>query len=671
MIAHRANKSADRISSRAGIRDRKQKAAVKAAAQENGRIFWFIIFAIQLAFMISFLPVPGQSATYKQSPSLDEMVKSGDLEDVDSRLPENPMLIQPVSEVGRYGGNWRMAMRRGRDHALLIRTIGYENLVRWDAQWTQVIPNLAQSYSVNEDATVYTFRLRRGVRWSDGAPFTAEDIAFWYNDVLLNEALTAEVNAWRVFGGKKFSVKKIDDYAVEFVFDEPHGLFLDNLAAPEGAEPSSYPMHYLKQFHLKYNPDADVQAKAAGFEDWRDQFYAKFGKPGTIDDRSRWLNSELPVLYAWKLKGNYTKDEPLVAVRNPYYWKVDPAGQQLPYIDQITYEVVASKPDARQVAREGRVDMQVRHIGKFAAEIIDQPQAWPGLKTFEAIDTDMNTAVVSLNLNHRDENLRKIFQQKAFRVALSLAINRSAIIRRALKGRGLPYQVGPRPESPLYNERLATQFLEFDREKANELLDRLGLKMGADGIRRRPDGRKLSFFIDAVGDERAAVVDEIARYWQAVGVDVTPRHLDRNAFYDNRAVNEHDVSVWGGDGGIAVMQSPIYYFPYTYESLFATRWAQWFQDPTDTRGEMPPEAIRKQMELYRKLVSSGGQEERSDLMREILDIAAEEFLVFGVSLPPVRYGLFRLDFGNVPAVMPAAWSYPTPAPTNPPQYYFK
>ncbi|RED53913.1 ABC transporter substrate-binding protein [Aestuariispira insulae] len=627
--------------------------------------------ALALSAMIICSSSVAWAGIYRQAPMLEAKVAEGSLPDVDARLPSNPMLVQPVEEIGRYGGNWRMAMRRGRDHALLIRTIGYENLVRWNPEWTQVIPNLAQSFNVNDKATEYTFSLRRGLRWSDGEPFTADDIMFWYEDVLQNETLSTDMNAWRIFGGKYFAVQKVDDFTVRFVFQEPHGLFLDNMAAPEGAEPTSYPAHYLKKYHIKYNPDADSEAKAAGFADWREQFFAKFGKPGTIDDRSRWLNSELPVLYAWTLDGEYTKDEPLVAVRNPYYWKVDTAGQQLPYIDQITYEVVESKKDARQVAREGRIDMQVRHIGNFAAEVVQDGSKWPQIRTFEAIDTDMNSAVISLNLNHKDPVLRGLFQDKAFRVALSVAINRSAIIRRVLDNRGEPYQAGPRPESALYNEKLAKQFTEYDVDNARALLDRLGLEKGADGIRRRPDGKPLSFFIDAVGDARAAIVEEIARYWQAVGIDVTPRHLDRNAFYDNREVNEHDASIWGGDGGIAVMQSPIYYFPFTYESLFAVKWARWFQDPNDSRGEKPPAKVLRQMTLYRQLVAQGEPDVRSQLMSEILDIAAEEFLVFGISLPPVRYGIYQQNVGNVPAVMPAAWSYPTPAPTNPAQYFFR
>ncbi|WP_259780469.1 ABC transporter substrate-binding protein [Aestuariispira ectoiniformans] len=602
---------------------------------------------------------------------LAEKTKAGELPDVDARLPVTPVLVQPVKSIGHYGGTWRMAMRRGRDHALLIRTIGYENLIRWNPEWTGIVPNIAQSYTVNDNATVYTFKLREGIRWSDGAPFTADDILFWYNDVLLNKDLTEGLDAWRISNGKKFEVEKLGKYEVAFRFDEPQGMFLEYLAAPEGAEATSYPAHYLKPYHIDYNPDANSKARAAGFKDWTQQFYDVFGKPGTIDDKSRWLNPDLPVLNAWLLKGTYTVDEPLEAVRNPYYWKVDPAGQQLPYIDRISYEVVESKADARQVAREGRVDMQVRHMNVFAEEVFDNPQDWPDLTTFEAIDTDNNTAALSLNLNHRDPVLRNIFQNKKFRIALSHALDRKAIIAKALDGKGKPFQVGPRPESPYYNDQLATQYLDYDPAKAKAILDEMGLKVGPDGIRLRPDGKPLSVFLDTVGEKRFEIIKAVAGYWRSVGIDVTARNLERSAFYDMRAVNQHDVSAWGGDGGIAVMLAPIYYFPYTYESLFATRWARWFQSPDDPAAEIPPTAVRRQMDLYHQLTEQGSAEKRKRMMREILQIAADEFMVIGVSLPPVRHGIYRKTMHNIPAVMPAAWSYPTPAPTNPAQYFIR
>lgn len=631
-------------------------------------VFLGICFSFGL---ISLSNMQANAAGFTSSPMLENATLEGTLPPVNDRLPENPMIIQPTESIGKYGGTWRMAMRRGRDHALLIRTMGYENLLRWNPEWTGHVPNIAQSYDVNEDSTEFTFHLREGIRWSDGDPFGVDDILFWYEHVAMNETLSAGTDRWRFSGGKKMHVERRGKNSVAFIFDEPHGLFPEFLAGPEGGEPTLYPAHYLKKYHPTFNPNVESEAKAAGYVNWREQFVAKFGEPGTIDDKSRWLNNELPTLNTWVLDSKFTVAEPLTAVRNPYYWKVDPAGHQLPYIDKLEIAVVESKSDAREIARQGNIDMQLRAMNSFSEKVVATPENWPELNTFGAIDTDMNKSVIALNLNHPDPVMRKIFLNKNFRIALSHAINRGKIIRNANESIGVPYQAGPRPESPFYNEKLAKQYLEFAPARAANLLDEMGLTLGDDGIRLRPDGQPLRFFIDTVGDDRYQILQRIVNDWRLVGVDVTARNLNRNAFYDERALNAHDASAWGGDGGIAVIQSPIYYFPFTYESYQAVKWAKWFSDPTDPRAEEPIGPVRKQMELYQTLVNKRTNEERAEIMHEILKIAADEFYVFGVSLPPVRYGIYRDGFKNVPALMPAAWTYPTPAPTNPAQYYFE
>ncbi|WP_420546961.1 ABC transporter substrate-binding protein [Curvivirga sp.] len=612
-----------------------------------------------------------QAVEFSDAPMLKEKIEAGILPVVDERLPETPMIVQPTNMLGKYGGTWRMGMRRGRDHALLIRTMGYENLMRWNPEWTSVIPNIAKSYTVNDDATEYVFYLRPGMRWSDGDFFDADDIMFWYEHVATDPVLSQDDDIWFFSGGEKAKVEKRGDHAVAFIFDHPHALFTQFLAGPEGVEPTSYPSHYLKQFHPAFNPNVDEEAKAAGFEGWHAQFLAKFGEPGNVDNKTRWMNKELPTLNAWVLDSTHTIDEPLSAVRNPYYWKVDPAGLQLPYIDRLHFEVVKSKSDIRDVARAGNIDMQARAMPSFAEQVNASPSDWPGVNTFGVIDTDMNKAVIALNLNHRDPVLKEIFNTKDFRVALSVSIDRAAIIRSAGENIGVPFQAAPRPESDFYNEKLAKQYLEYVPGQAAKMLDDLGLMRGEDGIRRRPDGKRLSFFIDTVGDDRYDVLLKVAKDWRAIGVDVTARNLAQHTFYDTRELNEHDASSWGGDGGIAVIQSPIFYFPIYYESVQAVNWARWYRDPSDPKAEEPTAPVKKQMELYRKIVKTQSQEEQSRLMREILDIAAEEFYVFGVSLPPIRYGIYRQGFENVPALMPAAWTYPTPAPTNPAQYFFR
>ena len=215
------------------------------------------------AALFSGIPGAASAATeqppsiYHEAPLSREKVARRQLPALDERLPGSPALVQPFDRIGTYGGTWTRAIRRTRDHASFIRVIGYENLMRWDPLWINVVPNIARKYDVNADATRYTFYLRKGMRWSDGMPFTADDIVFWYEDVFSNKELTPSIPAWLTSGGKPVKVEKRDETTVVFSFEVPNGLFLMNLAAPWGGEPTEYPRHYLEQFHARYKSGGD------------------------------------------------------------------------------------------------------------------------------------------------------------------------------------------------------------------------------------------------------------------------------------------------------------------------------------------------------------------------------------------------------------------------------
>lgn len=629
--------------------------------------FKYIVIAVLGAVLVNFPDV--RAAEFGESPILAQQVSEGKLPPVSERLPTTPMIVTPNEKMGVYGGTWKMAQRNQRDQALLIRNIGYEPLLRWTPQWTTTIPNVALSFQPSSDATEFFFRLRPGMRWSDGAPFSANDIVFWYEDILLNPAFADAVPEWLIAGGNAVQIDEIDETTVAFRFSTPYGLFPTALARPEGVEPVSYPAHFLKPLLPKYNPDADSQARALGFSGWKERFISVFGAPGTIDDPSRWLNPDVPTLNAWVLTGIYGKDNPLIAKRNPYYWKIDPAGRQLPYIDEVSLSLVASKSAAGDAAIAGKVNMQERHVSTRSDEVL---AANDNLQPFTLIESDMNTLILSLNLNDKDPVLRNIFQNKNFRIALSHAIDRNDIIARFVPN-ALPHQAAPRPESPLYHTVLARQFIHYDTALATDYLARAGLhQKDSEGFLMRPDGKRLSFTIDTEGAHRFAVLDAVIQYWRAIGIDVRARNLPRDEFFALRKLNDHQASAWGGDGGLDAMVIPINYLPMSAESSwFATGWANWYVNPNNPDAITPPEAVQKQLALYNQLKETANTQKQNQLMRDILDISADQFYVMGIALPPNRKGVVAKDFHNVPKVIPAAWSYATPAPTNPSQYYIE
>ncbi len=626
-------------------------------------------FAIAMATALYAVTGDVRAVEFGEAPMLESAVEYGTLPPAVERLPKTPMIITPNDKLGQYGGTWEMAQNGERDHALLIRTIGYEPLLRWTPQWTDTIPNVALSFQPSSDATEFFFRLRPGMRWSDGAPFTADDITFWYEDILLNPAFQNALPEWLTADGKPVHIDQIDKTTVAFRFSSPYGLFPTFLARPEGVEPVSYPAHFLKPLMPKYNQNADAEARSLGFANWQERFISVFGTPGTIDDPSRWRNPDVPTLNAWVLTGVYGKDDPLIAMRNPYYWKIDPAGRQLPYIDKVSFELVNSKNAAADAAIAGRVNMQERHVSRRADEVL---AANSNLAPFTLIESDMNILTLSLNLNDKDPVLRKIFQDKEFRIALSHAIDRDSIIGRFVPG-ALPHQAAPRPESPLYHTMLARQFITYDPVLAASHLANAGLtRKDQDGFLLRPDGKRLSFTIDTQGSSRHEMLAAVVDYWRDLGIDVTARDLSRDVFVAIRDLNDHHASAWGGDGGLDAMVIPVNYLPMSTESSwFATSWASWYLNPANTNAVEPPAEVIKQLDLYNQLKATANAETQNKLMRDILDISANQFYVMGIALPPNRKGVVAKNFKNVPKVIPAAWSYATPAPTNPCQYYLE
>tara|TARA_R110002033_G_scaffold8956_3_gene30204 strand:- start:68825 stop:70750 length:1926 start_codon:yes stop_codon:yes gene_type:complete len=625
-----------------------------------------VIVTVILAFAIT--ANSSHAAEFGQAPLFDDLVKNNQLPPVEDRLPRTPMIVSPVDSLGNYGGTWDMAQLAKRDYALFIRTIGYEPLLRWTPQWTGTVPNVALSFQANKNATDFTFRLRPGMRWSDGEPFNAEDILFWYENILQNPALTSTVPDWLTCGGLPVRVEKIDDYTVTFHFAAPYGLFPTFLAQPEAVEPISYPAHYLKKYLPKYNPDADAEAQERGFANWQDRFVNVFGQPGTIDDPSRWRHPDVPTLNAWLLTGVYGKQDPLIAKRNPYYWKIDPAGRQLPYIDTVSFKLVENKTDAIKLAMDGGINMQERHISTSTDEILARRK---DMSSFTLIESDMNKLTLSLNLNHRDPVLRTLFQNKNFRIGLSYAFDRDAIIDQFMPT-ALPHQAAPRPESPLFHSVLARQYITYDPDLALDYFAKAGLiNRDSQGFLLLPNGNRVSFNIDTVGSNRFEILDVVVSYWRKLGINVTARNIARDQFYDQRKDNDFDATAWGGDGGLDAMLFPINYLPISKDSWYAPAWAAWYLDHTSKMAKAPPPIVQKQLSLYDQLKTTADASQQNKLMRAILDISADQFYVMGVALPPNRKGIVANNFKNVPKVMPAAWSFATPAPTNPAQYYIE
>jgi len=622
-------------------------------------------------FLVLFTVGLGFSATltFKESPALAAQVKAGKLPAVTKRLPVNPLVVTP-DKVGTYGGTWRMGMTSGTDDPSFYKIFAYEPLVRWNPAWTEITPNVAERWETNSFGTSFTFYLRKGMKWSDGSPFTADDIVFWWEDVELNKDLAPNPPNWMVAGGVPGKVVKIDDTTVRFDFQQTNGMFLKSLASADGRSMLNFPKKFAMQFHAKYADKAklDDLVRLGGDASWKELFIAKVCQPdgggfGQYNVAGR------PTIYAWMteqpMSGSATQ---VVFVRNPYYWKVDPTGQQYPYIDKLVYGIYQDLGAMLLKGVNGEIDFQMRHFNTLTNKaVLYDNRAKGNYRLFDLVPVTSNAVVVHLNLTHKDPVMRAIFQNKDFRIGLSQAINRKEIIDTVYVGQSKPWQAAPLENSPYYNKQLATQYLEFDVQKANEYLDKAGLtKKDASGMRLRPDGKPLTFTIEASTAPQDIVdaLNMIVKHWKAVGIAVEAKIEDRSLMYQRVKTNDVDGMVWNGEGGIDAVSDPRNFFPNGSEANYAIPWANWYNGIRDATAEEPPAEVKAIQAAFEKVKMSPTFDGQVKTMAPVLQMSADYFFCIGVCTPPLQYGIVSNKMMNVPSRMIAGWQYPTPAPLN-------
>ena len=613
------------------------------------------------------------ASALEEAPMLKEMVEAGTLPPLEERLPANPLELEVVEQPGEYGGTLRRAILGGGDQHNMVRIVGSENLVRWDADWQEVRPNLAESWEVSEDATTFTFKLREGMKWSDGEPFTADDILFWYEDVFLDETLTPSKDPIYVTESGPVEVSKIDDVTVEFKFGSPNGLFIQNIAYGFGYYPVNYPKHYLSQFMEKYNPDgvqALIDAEPAA-SDWTQLFQLRGGQMHTP---AYWQNPDRPTLHPWHLTTAYGSSERVVAERNPYYWKIDETGQQLPYLDRVTWDQVEDTEAILLKAFNGEIDYMTRHIGRPPYKAVLTDNAERGQYGFwDTNDLPANTAIVMLNLNNPDPVKHEVVSNIDFRKGVSHAMNRQEIIDLIYLGSGRPAQTAPQPASGFYDEEWATQFTEYDPDLANEYLDKAGLAERDDeGFRLGPDGERFTLIFlvaDVFGLQYPDVMELVAAYAGDVGLDFQVRATDRSRLFEITEAGEHDAYIWNCGGGMAdAFSSPQCYVPTGGSTVFwAPKWAEWRSDPS--KGEEPPAEVLAIVNEYNKVIASADPEVQREAMIEVIDMAMDQLFTIGLVQNEPAFGIKRNNVKNVPDPLPIAGQLWFPAPYTAQIYY--
>ena len=633
--------------------------------------------AASTAFVGTLAIAPRAFAQTKESAFLQAAVDSGALPPVAERMPANPLVVTPFERVGQQGGDWDHALVGGGSLSMVVRYQAYDPLVRFTPDWSGIEINVAESYTVNPEATEYTITLRKGHKWSDGHPFTTADVQFWYDAYFTDAETSLGGNAWWSAGGEIAKLEVVDEQTFKVIFKEPNGFFLQQMAWADQDQLVRTPKHYLEQFHIRYNPEADSLAKAAGMDNWIAKFQQEVG---FLDSNVYYQNPAHPALTAWvwHREGGIApgaSTERSIAVRNPFYHKVDTDGTQLPYFDRIMYQMVADPEVLLLKTLQGEIDMMDQYIGTPANRpVLFDGQEAGGYGFYTLKETAANVMAFQLNLNHLDPTKRELFNTREFRQAMSHAVDRQALIEAVFVGQGAPAQASIREGDQLYNEQLAKEATEFDPAKANQMLDALVPNKDGDGYRLDKEGRRLSiiFELDQTRTTFLDMFELVVPMFQAVGLDVQTRTMDRSLWEERvRRGREYDATAhqFGANSGIAAMLDPRFYVPINNNCFYAPAWSLYYTQPNNEAAEEPPPAVKAQQELYRKLVGTADPAQQIGVMKQVLQGAADLFFTFGVSLPPDGFGIVKNNMVNVIKEMPNSFGWPTPGPARPEQFF--
>ena len=601
------------------------------------------------------------NSQYNQAPELAAVVVAGTLPPVSERLPDDPQVIVPFNEIGKYGDEMRFGLS-GQGNMDPIRAWGNMGLVQhdYDSNFTEIIPHVAESFEVNEDNTVFTFHLRKGMKWSDGTPFTSDDVEFAVNDILLHKDLQPLAPVWSA-GGVDVEFQKIDAYTFKFSFVEPYSEFLHVLADRRYLHPTLYQKAYCSRAHPDYNPDIEAELKANNLTDWRDYLRMLSGDPRAVG--TRWENPDRPTLEAWKVVEPYKGGSTMVVLeRNPYFWQVDEEGNQLPYINRLIGIVYGDPEGMLLGAIGGNNDLG---FSNFATPVnrplLAKTAKRNGNELYPATAIGGTSLLFQLNLTHKDPELRALFNEKDFRIALSIGLNRHEIIETALFGDGAPWHNAPFEDSPMYHERYATQYLQFDKERANALLDGLGLtERNSDGIRLMPSGRPVHFIVESTNrpPERIDQLEMMIQQWRRnLGLDIRANITVSSLMLSRTNNNDHDAAIWVDFASWMPGRFPTSLVPLEFDSRWGIDWVNWYKSD-GKRGEEPPEHIKKRFLLYEQSRGAPDLEARRDYFHQIAEIAADQFETFGVSKNTTTYGLKKTALKNVRPSNPSSNQYP-------------
>ncbi len=614
-----------------------------------------------------------------ESPVLRDLVAAGKLPPVIDRVGSQPVVLDGGS-IGRYGGTWRSLATSASDVFMVEFRFGYPSLFRWSPLGDPIVPHLGLRVDESEDKRSFVVHLRPGVRWSDGYPFGADDVLFWWRYDELDPVLgDGAPPPWLIAGGGQTRLEKIDDLTLRFSFDEPFGNFMEVLAA-NSYWMARFPRHYLEKYHPRTADPAFLARELDAFG---------LSSPRSLWDKvRRFDNPECPRLWPW-VPRTFSDNAPYVFVRNPYYFAVDPEGNQLPYIERLQFDVKTSQMLPLALAN-GEVTMQGRHVSYESYTELMSRQKAAGFRVLHWYPASRSSWLINPNQNRLVDPARpatlhkaKLLADKRFHQALSLAIDRPSIIRARFDDQVRPSQVEPGPESAFHSPKLRDAYIAYDPGRANLLLDELGLTgRDSDGMRTFADGSAMAFELAFSAFTGLGPGEFVVEDLRSVGLRVTLRELSRNLFVLKRDSADFDFLVWSSESDHFPLVEPRSFVAPDIDALYATSWGRWFtrggfygaEAVKSVNNAFGPPADHPMHAAMRALIEARQKPslpERVARFGEALDIAAESLWTINIAEAAPFLVVVDQDLKNVPAN--ALYSAVTRTPGNAgiEAYYFE
>lgn len=614
--------------------------------------------------------------TFSEAPELTKRVAAGELPPVEERLSDEPLIIPPIESIGQYGGTWRRGFT-GLDTSNVDRIV-HDHLIYYDIDAYTLMPHIAKGWDISEDGTTFTFHLRRGMKWSDGTPFTADDFVFAFEDITTNKKINPVRPYYVTVDGQLCKCEKLNETTVRYTFHKPNFVFLERVASPPiagqfvqgGNTPLYAPRHYLMQFLPKYTSLIDLknQAMAAGDRSWV-QFFQRKASPHK--------NRDLPVVAPWKIVNPITSD--LYSLeRNPYYFAVDPEGNQLPYIDKIVLRRFENLEVFNNRVIAGEVDMQHRHVLLDKIALLKRESHKANFRVLIWPNLGGSDAIVYINQTwDGDPEIKKWLRSRDFRIALSLAIDRKEIHESIFMGIGKPRAFLPFPNNPFYpGSEYEKKYAIRNLGKSTAILDKLGLdRKDSEGYRLRADNSDRLVITLSVASQSLidfeGIAELLVNHLRDVGIYI---HLsvEGETLYGMRGTNnEHQLSMWLAGGSENPWTYPIMTIPVD-GGAFAPLNGKWYI----TKGQKGVAPIGDLKRLQEIFVEGNRlpRAMRTELGKELWRIHSDNLYVIGtVGQSPAMNGVVvvKNNFRNVPDITPNSVGMQTPGNARPEQFFFE